>query len=153
MSLRACETCSHETRLSSSAGTGSAGLCHGAANLSFLHCHLAALARPAADCSWLGTTSHLAGLFLCQPVHAAGSLLQACGGPYRDEHSSRGAAGSSRTCPCPSGGEKLCGAQARARRGRACSFPFPLPQLALCISIHGSFVHASRGTHNPMLLL
>lgn len=37
--------------------------------------------------------------------------------------------------------------------GHACSFPFPLPQLALCISIHGSFVHASRGTHNPMLLL
>lgn len=79
MSVRACETRSHETGLGSSAGMSSAGLCHGAANLSFLRCHPAALARPAADCSWPGTTSHLTGLFLCQPVHAAGSLLQACG--------------------------------------------------------------------------
>lgn len=55
------------------------GLCHRAANLSFLQCHPAARARPAADCSWLGTTSHLAGLLLCRPVRAAGSLLRRAG--------------------------------------------------------------------------
>lgn len=48
--------------------------------------------------------------------------------------------------------KKLPGAKARAGGGRACPVPSPLPQLALCVSIRGSFVHASRGTHNPMLL-
>lgn len=89
----------------------------------------------------------LVGCWIIPPM--AGLLLPVYRGPHGDE----GSTGGCRThWAMPTLLEKLPGAKARARGGRACPFPFLLPQLALCVSIQGSFVHASRGTHNPMLL-
>ena len=147
MSLPACKTHSHETGLGSSTGTSSAGLCHGAANLSFPQRHPAALARPAADCSWLGTVSHLAGLLLCQPARAAGVLPQACG-VLTGTNTARGGCGVRWDMSVLLRRRTVLGCPARALRGRAGSLPFPLPQRAPRVSAHGALLPL-RGDPQP----
>lgn len=138
---------SHETGLGSNSGTSSAGLRHRAANLSFLQCHLAALARPAAGCSWLGTTSHPAGLFLCWPVCAAGSLLQAGRVLTGTNTAPEGLQHPPGHIHAPHEVERSV-----VPRGELPGVtPAPSPSRCpswLRVNIHGSSVHAPRGTQN-----